>query len=72
MVSLLFHMLSKRSLQCVSLLMPAAEIFDLKVDGGVKVDNIGELAALGADTFVAGSAIFNTDGLYASDLAHES
>lgn len=33
----------------------------LEVDGGVKVDNIGELAALGADTFVAGSAIFNTD-----------
>lgn len=33
----------------------------LEVDGGVKVDNIGELAALGADTFVAGSAIFGTD-----------
>ena len=31
----------------------------LEVDGGVKTDNIGELAALGADTFVAGSAIFN-------------
>jgi len=31
----------------------------LEVDGGVKVNNIGELAALGADTFVAGSAIFN-------------
>jgi len=31
----------------------------LEVDGGVKIDNIGELAALGADTFVAGSAIFN-------------
>jgi len=30
----------------------------LQVDGGVKVDNIGELAALGANTFVAGSAIF--------------
>ena len=30
----------------------------LEVDGGVKADNIGELAALGADTFVAGSAIF--------------
>jgi ribulose-phosphate 3-epimerase len=37
----------------------------LEVDGGVKVDNIGELAALGADTFVAGSAIFNQDD-YAS------
>ena len=33
----------------------------LEVDGGVKTDNIGELAALGADTFVAGSAIFNQD-----------
>lgn len=33
----------------------------LEVDGGVKADNIGELAALGADTFVAGSAIFNED-----------
>ncbi len=33
----------------------------LEIDGGVKVDNIGEIAAAGADTFVAGSAIFNTD-----------
>lgn len=33
----------------------------LEIDGGVKVENIGELAALGADTFVAGSAIFNQD-----------
>ena len=31
----------------------------LEVDGGVKADNIGEIAAAGADTFVAGSAIFN-------------
>jgi len=30
----------------------------LEVDGGVKVDNIREIAAAGADTFVAGSAIF--------------
>lgn len=30
----------------------------LEVDGGVKVDNIGEIAAAGADIFVAGSAIF--------------
>jgi ribulose-phosphate 3-epimerase len=30
----------------------------LQVDGGIKVDNIGEVAAAGADTFVAGSAIF--------------
>ena len=33
----------------------------LEIDGGVKVDNIGELAKLGADTFVAGSAIFGQD-----------
>jgi ribulose-phosphate 3-epimerase len=30
------------------------------VDGGVKVDNIAAIAAAGADTFVAGSAIFGT------------
>ncbi len=33
----------------------------LEVDGGVKIDNIGEIAAAGADTFVAGSAIFGSD-----------
>jgi ribulose-phosphate 3-epimerase len=31
----------------------------LEIDGGVKADNIREIAAAGADTFVAGSAIFN-------------
>jgi ribulose-phosphate 3-epimerase len=31
----------------------------LQVDGGVKADNIGEIAAAGADMFVAGSAIFS-------------
>jgi len=30
----------------------------LEIDGGVKVDNIAEIAAAGADTFVAGSAVF--------------
>ncbi len=30
----------------------------LEVDGGIKVENIGEVARAGADTFVAGSAIF--------------
>jgi ribulose-phosphate 3-epimerase len=30
----------------------------LEVDGGIKVDNIARVAAAGADTFVAGSAIF--------------
>jgi len=33
----------------------------LEIDGGVKIDNIREVAEAGADTFVAGSAIFNTD-----------
>ena len=33
----------------------------LEIDGGVKIDNIREIAEAGADTFVAGSAIFNTD-----------
>lgn len=33
----------------------------LEVDGGVKVDNIRQLADAGADTFVIGSAIFDTD-----------
>jgi ribulose-phosphate 3-epimerase len=32
----------------------------LEIDGGVKVDNIRQIAEAGADTFVAGSAIFNT------------
>ena len=32
----------------------------LEIDGGVKVDNIAEIKSAGADTFVAGSAIFNT------------
>jgi ribulose-phosphate 3-epimerase len=30
----------------------------LEIDGGVKVDNIAEIARAGADTFVAGSAVF--------------
>jgi len=33
----------------------------LEIDGGVKINNIKEIADAGADTFVAGSAIFNTD-----------
>ena len=33
----------------------------LEIDGGVNVDNIAEIAAAGADTFVAGSAIFGSD-----------
>jgi len=33
----------------------------LEIDGGVKISNIGEIAAAGADTFVAGSAIFGSE-----------
>ncbi len=40
----------------------------LEVDGGVKADNIGEIAAAGADAFVAGSAIFNAPD-YAAVIA---
>ena len=40
----------------------------LEVDGGVKADNIGEIAASGADTFVAGSAIFGA-GDYAAQIS---
>ncbi len=41
----------------------------LEIDGGVKVDNIGEIAAAGADTFVAGSAIFGSDDYAATITA---
>ena len=40
----------------------------LEIDGGVKVDNIGAIAAAGADTFVAGSAIFGS-GDYPATIA---
>ncbi|MEJ2514159.1 MAG: ribulose-phosphate 3-epimerase [Gammaproteobacteria bacterium] len=40
----------------------------LEVDGGVKVDNIAAIARAGADTFVAGSAIFGS-GDYGSTIA---
>ena len=55
--------------------MQAREIIDnsgydirLEVDGGVKADNIKAIAAHGADTFVAGSAIFGSDD-YAATIA---
>jgi ribulose-phosphate 3-epimerase len=44
----------------------------LEIDGGVKVDNIGAIAAAGADTFVAGSAVFGSpdpDGGYRGVIA---
>ena len=40
----------------------------LQADGGVKIDNIGAIAAAGADTFVAGSAIFGSSN-YANTIA---
>src|SRR5690606_26021163 len=40
----------------------------LEVDGGIKTDNIGRVAAAGADTFVAGSAIFDSED-YAATIA---
>ncbi|MCH8059266.1 MAG: ribulose-phosphate 3-epimerase [Proteobacteria bacterium] len=40
----------------------------LEIDGGVKIDNIAEIAAAGADTFVAGSAIFGSED-YATTIA---
>ena len=40
----------------------------LEIDGGVKIDNIGELARAGADTFVSGSGIFGTKD-YAATIA---
>jgi len=39
----------------------AGRAIRLEVDGGIKVDNIARVAAAGADTFVAGSAIFESD-----------
>lgn len=41
---------------------------DLEVDGGVKTDNIAEIAAAGADVFVAGSAVFGAAD-YAATIA---
>ena len=39
----------------------------LEIDGGVKVDNIAAIRAAGADTFVAGSAIFGKPD-YAAEI----
>jgi ribulose-phosphate 3-epimerase len=41
----------------------------LEIDGGVRVDNIGAIAAAGADTFVAGSAIFGSSDYKATIAA---
>ena len=42
---------------------------ELQVDGGVKIDNIGEVVAAGADVLVAGSAVFNTEDYAATITA---
>jgi len=54
--------------QALEKLKQARQIIDesdcdirLEIDGGVKIENIHEIAAAGADTFVAGSAIFNSE-----------
>jgi ribulose-phosphate 3-epimerase len=39
---------------------------ELEVDGGIKPENVGQLAAAGADVFVAGSAIFGGDQIEAN------
>ncbi|MGH8279629.1 MAG: ribulose-phosphate 3-epimerase [Gammaproteobacteria bacterium] len=44
--------------QARALIERSGRAIRLEIDGGVKVDNIREIAAAGADTFVAGSAIF--------------
>ncbi|NCP78301.1 MAG: ribulose-phosphate 3-epimerase, partial [Desulfuromonadales bacterium] len=41
---------------------------ELEVDGGVKLDNIGRIAAAGAHVFVAGSAVFGSEN-YAATIA---
>ncbi|WP_428036690.1 ribulose-phosphate 3-epimerase [Amphritea sp.] len=47
--------------QARSIIDQSGQDIRLEVDGGVGIGNIAEIAAAGADTFVAGSAIFNTD-----------
>jgi len=44
--------------QCRKLIDESGRDIRLEIDGGVKVDNIADIAAAGADTFVAGSGIF--------------
>ncbi|TAM12290.1 MAG: ribulose-phosphate 3-epimerase [Nevskiaceae bacterium] len=46
----------------------AGHAIRLEIDGGVKLDNVAAIAAAGADTFVAGSAIFKSDN-YRSTIA---
>ncbi len=46
---------------CRALINASGRDIRLEIDGGVKVENIEEIARAGADTFVAGSAIFGSD-----------
>lgn len=46
--------------QARALIRASGRPIRLEIDGGVKTDNIREIAEAGADTFVAGSAIFST------------
>ena len=56
-------------IECVRTMIDATNRdIRLEIDGGVTVDNIGELARAGVDTFVSGSAIFGTDD-YAKTIA---
>ncbi|MBB3194625.1 ribulose-phosphate 3-epimerase [Roseateles terrae] len=48
----------KKLQQAKSMILASGRDIRLEIDGGVKVDNIREIADSGADTFVAGSAIF--------------
>ena len=61
------------SLQKVSRLRDMIDQADhdirLQIDGGIKTDNIGQAAAAGADTFVAGTAIFGSDDYAATITA---
>ena len=57
-----------RSPSCAGRSTAAGLDVELEVDGGVKTDNIGRIAAAGADVFVAGSAVFDTAD-YAATIA---
>ena len=55
--------------RCAQIIDRSGRDIRLEVDGGIKVDNIGAVAAAGADTFVAGSAIFNAKDYQATIAA---
>jgi len=47
--------------QAKKIIQSSGKNIRLEIDGGVNIENISEIAAAGADTFVAGSAIFGSD-----------